>query len=73
MVSAEVKPLVAALVLWVVHFYWAMLRQSGTRRRLRSAFISRLKKENGGQPADLSKYGRQGSMSFMRNEVRRAR
>ncbi len=60
--------MILAVAVWVVQFYLAMNRQSAVRRRLRSQYIARLKKENGGVPVDLTKYGRPGSMSFMRNE-----
>lgn len=62
------RPIVAAALLWLVNFYLAMNRQSATRRRLRSAFISKLKKDNGGVSVDLKQYGLVGSMSFMRNQ-----
>ncbi len=64
----DFRLLVLGVGLWITVFYWAMLRQSFTRRRLKKAFISKLKKENGGQPVDLRKFGDVGSMSFMRNE-----
>jgi hypothetical protein len=63
---ADLRPLVVGVTLWIANFYWAMNRQSATRRRLRSRFLSNLKKEDG--LVNLSKYGQVGSMSFMRNE-----
>jgi uncharacterized MAPEG superfamily protein len=62
------QDVVWAVALWIAQFFWAMNRQSATRRRVRAQFVSRLKKENGGVVVDLSKYGKAGSMSFMRNE-----
>ena len=63
----DLKPLAAGLFIWLSGFFFAADRQSKLRRQLRSKFISRLKKDNGGK-IDLSAYGAVGTMSFMRNQ-----
>ena len=61
------RPLAVGVLLWVSNYFFSMDRQSRTRRALRAAFLRKLKAEHGGQ-VDLKPYGKQGSMSFMRNE-----
>lgn len=45
-----------------------MNRQSSMRRKIRAELLSKRKKEAGGANLDLNKYGKPGSMSFMRND-----
>ena len=66
--NKDLMPLAVGMMLWTILFFFNADRQSRTRRVVRREFLSRLKKENGGEEVDLKAFGDPKSIAFMRNE-----
>ncbi len=64
---ADFRPLALGLLVWVLHFVWALNNQSATRRAVRLRVLKQLKEENGGEPVKLPGIG---TLGFMRNHPR---